>query len=319
MLRKFFIALSKLKWAQRLISKFGFARRAASRFVAGETVLEAVEAIKSLNASGIQASLDFLGENAQTADEARIASDELIACLDNIQNYHLRANLSVKLSQIGLALSEEICRLNLSRILNQAAIYNIFVRIDMEDSSMTEKTISMFEWAVSKGFANTGIVIQAYLFRSKGDIQRLSPLHARVRLCKGAYNEPNDIAFKAMEDVNANFDNLAGDLFEIAKNAGFPPGTPDGRTPPIPAIATHDPARIDAATQLIWLMQVPQEAVEFQMLYGIRRDLQQSLAEKGFPVRVYVPFGTQWFPYYMRRLAERPANVWFFVSNFFKR
>lgn len=319
MFRKLFIALSKLKWAQRLISKLGFARRASRRFIAGETVSDAVSAIRQLNAAGIQASIDYLGENAQNADDAAAAAGQLIQCLESIRENQLRANLSIKLSQVGLALDVEICRENLSKILAKAAELNLFVRIDMEDSSMTEKTLLMLEWALSSGFDKTGIVIQAYLYRSEEDIQRLALLHARVRLCKGAYSEPPAVAFAAKADVDENYDRLAGDLLEIARDSGYPEATQDGVVPPIPAIATHDPARIEAVIQLMRLMQIPAQAVEFQMLYGIRRDLQQSLSNEGYPVRVYVPFGSQWWPYYMRRLAERPANAWFFISSLFKR
>jgi proline dehydrogenase len=319
MSRKLFLALSKIKWAQPLISKLPFTRRAARRFVAGEKLSEAVEAVKNLNASGIKASLDFLGEDTRSAKEAQTATNQLIEVLDKIQTNNLKANLSVKLSQIGLTLDEELCRQNLAKILTQAAIYNIFVRIDMEDSSLTEKTISTFEWALQNGHTNTGIVIQAYLYRSQEDIQRLGLLHAKIRLCKGAYNEPPEVAFAKKADVNANYDRLAADLLEIARNDGFPPPSLDGKTPPIPAFASHDPARIESVIQLMRLMQVPEEAIEFQLLYGIRRDLQLSLVNQGYPVRVYTPFGTQWYAYFMRRLAERPANVKFFLSNSVKR
>jgi proline dehydrogenase len=318
MLKRLLIYLSRARWAQRLISRWGFARRTALRFVAGEQLSDAIRAVKELNESGVQATLDYLGENNQTEAETREATDRLIEVLDAIHENNLRANLSLKLSQIGLLLNEELCEQNLFRVLDEAARFGIFVRIDMEDSPLTEQTITIFEHALQKGYINTGIVLQAYLYRTGQDLQRLGRLNARIRLVKGAYKEPADVAFPAMADVNANFDRLVGELLEISQRAGFPAASPDGIIPPIPAIGTHASSHINTTIEMMQKIQAPANSVEFQLLYGIRRDLQKSLVDRGYPVRVYTPFGTQWYPYFMRRLAERPANLKFFLSNFIK-
>jgi proline dehydrogenase len=189
----------------------------------------------------------------------------------------------------------------------------------MEDAQTTSKTIAMFKWALAQGFEDVGIVIQSYLFRSEKDIEELSRRGGRVRLCKGAYKEPPAIAFPKKADVDKNYDLLARRLLVSSKDAGFPVSKNNGKIPPIPAIATHDINRIEFVKSEMEITGTPKGAVEFQMLYGIRRDLQEQLVKEGYQVRVYVPFGTHWFPYFMRRLAERPANVWFFVSNFFKK
>ena len=207
-------------------------------------------------------------------------------------------------------------------ILRRAGELGNFIRIDMEDSSLTGKTLQIWEWAHSPGglgFDSVGIVIQAYLYRSHEDICRILESGGRVRLCKGAYDEPESVAFPQKKDVDANFDRLATLLLEGALKAGSPQISTDGRVPPIAAVATHDELRIRHAQEEIRRLDLPKGAMEFQMLYGIRRDMQEQLAGQGYPVRVYVPYGTHWYPYFMRRLAERPANVWFFLSNFFRR
>lgn len=319
MLRSFFISLSRAGWAQRSITRWGFARRMASRFVAGETAEEAIRAIRQLNAHGINGTLDHLGENTSSPDAARQAAGEVAAMLEAIDRAGVRANVSIKLSQMGLTIDPNLCRENLCSLLEKASSLGNFVRIDMEDAALTEHTLDMYYWARQQGFENTGIVIQSYLFRSEADIRRIGDLSGRVRLCKGAYKEPPAVAFPLKSDVDEHFDHLAELLMEGATRAGLPRLSEDGRIPPIPALATHDERRIHQARAAAIRLKLPKEALEFQMLYGIRRDLQQELAAAGYPVRVYVPYGTHWYPYFMRRLGERPANVWFLASNFFRK
>lgn len=315
MLRSFFISLSKANWAQRSITRWGMTRRASRRFVAGETVTEAIAAIRDLNAHGIAVTLDFLGENTSKPEEALQAVEEVLGALDEIEAAGVRANVSIKLSQFGLTLDENLCRENVGRLLARAQKYDNFVRIDMEDSSLTDKTLDIYYWAREQGFDNLGIVIQAYLYRSEADIRKLLEHDARIRLCKGAYQEPAQVAFPKKVDVDANYDFL----MKLLVGASHEPLSSNGRIPPLPAIASHDPKRLENAKNEIARLKLPQDWVEFQMLYGIRRDLQVQLAAAGYAVRVYVPYGTHWYPYFMRRLAERPANVWFFLSNFFRK
>jgi proline dehydrogenase len=319
MLRSFFVSLSKALWAQRLITGWGFARRAAFRFVAGETLAEAVQAVRRLNARGIRSSLDQLGENTLNTADAISATNSIIAAITEIERTQVQANVSIKLSQIGLGLGLDLCQKNLFNILETAQKAGIFIRVDMEDSTLTESTLEMVRRASHNGYTNVGIVIQAYLRRSEEDIRCLLEEGIRVRLCKGAYQEPEKVAFPKKADVDSNYDRLAKMLLEGAIAAGSPGASTDGRFPPIPAIASHDPKRIKYARQLIDSLGLPKQAVEFQMLYGIRRDLQEELAAAGYAVRVYVPYGTHWYPYFMRRLGERPANIWFFVSNFLRK
>jgi proline dehydrogenase len=323
MLRRFLrtslISLSKAGWARKMAMRLGFARRFARRFIAGETLDEAIAVIQQLNDRGIQATLDFLGESTTNADEARAATAEIIRALEAIDKAGARANVSIKLSQFGLVLDPDLCRTNLHSILTRAKELGNFVRIDMEDSSLTDATIDMWSWAYDQGLDNVGIVIQAYLYRSEADINRILGRRGRVRLCKGAYDEPPIVAFPAKKDVDANYDQLARLLMEGALDLGAPQVSTDGRVPPIPAIASHDEQRIHFAQAEIKRLGLPRGAVEFQMLYGIRRELQEALVAKGHPVRVYVPYGTFWYPYFMRRLAERPENIWFILSNFFKK
>jgi len=319
MLRSLLISLSKAAWAQRMVTHWRFARRMALRFIAGETLAEALEVVRQLNAKGMVATVDHLGENTTSADDSIRASDEVIEILEAIERNKLRANVSLKLSQIGLVIDENLCRENLRKILERARELHNFIRIDMEDSSLTEKTAGAYLWARQQGFDNTGIVIQSYIYRSQKDINEMAEFDTRVRLCKGAYKEPPSAAFPKKAQVDTNYDDLTRLLIEESRKLGFPKISADGRRPPIPGIATHDAQRIEFAKRLAAEIKMPKEALEFQMLYGIRRDLQERLVQQGYPVRIYVPFGTHWYPYFMRRLAERPSNLWFFVSNFFRR
>lgn len=320
MLRSFFIYLSQAGWARQIVTKWSFARRAASRFVAGETLEDAVTAVEILNGKGIAATLDHLGENTTNPDEARRATEDIIQMLEAIEGSGVRSNISIKLTQIGLALSEGLCAENLRKIVSRADELDNFVRIDMEDSPWTETTIQLYNRVCAEfGTDRVGIVIQSYLYRSEDDVRRIASEGGRIRLCKGAYKEPPEIAFPEKADVDENFDKLTAVLVDLSAERGAPELRADGRIPPIPAIATHDEARIDFARAYATQKDFPILALEFQMLHGIRRDLQESLAKEGYPVRVYVPYGTEWYPYFTRRLAERPANVWFFLSNLLRR
>jgi len=319
MLRSFLIYLSKAAWAQRMVTQWKFAWRAASRFVAGETLEEALCAVQTLNAKGITATLDQLGEHTSNLDEARHAAQDITHIVDAIAKSGLKSNVSIKLSQLGMTLDKSICAENMAVILSRAREHNIFIRLDMEDSNWVDTTFELYSSMRVQGFENVGLVIQSYLFRSQKDVQSLCPKATRIRLCKGAYKEPPHVAFPKKSDVDANFDVLAKLLVDCSMANGAPLASEDGKWPPIPVIASHDPKRIEYAIKYAQSVGLPQKAIEFQMLYGIRRDLQEGLAAEGYPVRIYVPYGTHWYPYYVRRLAERPANVWFFISNFLRR
>lgn len=319
MLRSLLIYLSQAAWARKIVTSWGIAWRVASRFVAGETHEDAIRAIEELNAKGICATLDHLGENITTAQEAEAATKEVLDILDEINRKEVQSGVSLKLSQLGLLLDEKHCEANLRKIVAKAKANNNYVRIDMEDSPVTDVTLKLFRKMRAEGFADTvGIVIQSYLYRSEDDIRQLMKEKATVRLCKGAYREPSEIAFPDKADVDASFDRLTALMIDGSMEAGSKEVSACGRFPPIPAIASHDEDRIIFAKEYAEKVGYPKEALEFQMLNGIRRDLQEQLAAEGYPVRVYVPYGTEWYPYFVRRLAERPANLWFFISNFFK-
>jgi proline dehydrogenase len=321
MLRSILIYLSKAAWAQKLVTSWGLARRAASRFVAGETLPDAIRVVQELNRKEINVTLDHLGEHTSTIDEAERATDDIFLILEEIDKRAVRANISIKLTQIGMGLDEEICRQNLTRILEQVKQCNNFLRIDMEDTPYTDMTISLYVSMLQRGFntCEVGLVLQSYLYRTEADLHKLLDYRTHVRLVKGAYREPSDKAFPKKADVDANFDLLTKILIDAALQIEQNKVSPDGRIPPVPAIATHDEKRIAFAKQYARKVGLPKDSIEFQMLYGIRRDLQERLVKEGYPVRVYVPYGTHWYPYFMRRLAERPANIWFFISNYFRK
>jgi proline dehydrogenase len=321
MLRSFLIYLSKAAWAQKMMTSWGIAWRVASRFVAGVTVGEAIRAVRELNEDCINATLDHLGEHTSTVEEADRATDDILQVLDEIDKSKVRANVSIKLTQIGMGLDEEICRRNLVRILEQVKKHGTFVRIDMEDTPYTDTTLAIFYSMLQRGFnvGQVGLVVQSYLYRTEADVRKLLEYNTHLRLVKGAYKEPSDKAFPKKADVDANFDLMTKLMIDAACKIEANKISVDGRVPPIPAIATHDEKRIAFAKQYAEKVGLPKDALEFQMLYGIRRDLQEQLVKEGYPVRIYVPFGTHWYPYFMRRLAERPANIWFFVSNFLRK
>jgi len=322
MLRSFLIYLSKAGWAQKMVTGWKLAWQTASRFVAGENIQDAIRVIRELNAKGIVATLDQLGEHTTTTEEATQASEGILTILDEIDKAGVKSNVSIKLTQIGMGLDDSLCRENLTRILHRAKEYKNFVRIDMEDTPYTDTTIELLNVVLDDGFntRNVGLVVQSCLYRTEDDTRKLLERDVRFRLVKGAYKEPPDKAYPKKADVDANFDLLTKILIDAAVEAKSSQKlSEDGRVPPLPAIATHDEKRIAFAKQYAEKVDLPKEALEFQMLYGIRRDLQEQLAAEGYPVRVYVPFGTHWYPYFMRRLAERPANIWFFISNFFRK
>jgi proline dehydrogenase len=321
MLRSFFIYLSKAGWAQKLVTNWSFAWWAASRFIAGESVQEAIRVVRELNAKGINATLDQLGEHTSTVEEANTAADAIVTVLNEIDKAGVKANVSIKLTQIGMGLDEETCRQNLVRILEKARQHNNFVRIDIEDTPYTDVTISIYKTMLERGFTTRqiGMAAQSYLYRAEADVRSLLEIGTRIRLVKGAYKEPPDKAYPQKADTDANYDLLTKILIDCALKIEANTLSDDGRIPPIPAIASHDERRIEFAKKHAEKVGLPKNAIEFQMLYGIRRDLQDQLSKENYPVRVYVPFGTHWYPYFMRRLAERPANIWFFVSNFFRK
>lgn len=319
MLRSFLIYLSKAQWAQNIVTGWSFAWKAASRFVAGEKTADAVRVVRDLNAKGVNATLDHLGEHTSTADEAAQATQDILAILDEIETAGVRANVSIKLTQIGMGLDESVCRENLQRILQRAREHGNFIRIDIEDTPYTDTTLAIYQSMLERGFTNRhfGMAVQSYLYRAEADTKALLANKTTIRLVKGAYKEPPEKAFPKKADVDANYDLLTRLLID-ASLADRSKLSEDGRVPPIPVIATHDEKRIEFTVSYANKVGLPKDGLEFQMLYGIRRDLQEKLAKDGYPVRVYVPFGTHWYPYFMRRLAERPANIWFFISNFFK-
>jgi proline dehydrogenase len=319
MLRALLIYLSKASWAQRMVTGWGFAWRTASRFVAGTKIEDALRVIRELNAKRINVTLDHLGEHTSTPEEASEATAAIISTLDAIKHADLCANISIKLTQIGLGLDERVCRQSLERILERARENGNFVRIDMEDTPYTDQTIGLYQQMRRQGFRNVGIVLQSYLYRTEADARQLLTDKTPIRLVKGAYQEPADRAFPKKADVDANYDLLTKITMDAALAAGSPMAGPEGCFPPMPAVGTHDEKRIAFACKYAEKIGLPKNAYEFQMLYGIRRDLQERLVAEGYLVRVYVPFGTHWYPYFMRRLAERPANIWFFISNFFRK
>ena len=319
MLRTLLIYLSQANWARQIVTRWSFARRAASRFIAGEELEDAIGVIQRLNDKNINATLDHLGEHTSNPGKAVQATEDIITILERIDQEGVRSGVSIKLTQIGLDLDEKLCKDNLFRILQTARRLSIFVRIDMEDSKWVEKTLILFYDALEEfGSETIGIVIQSYLYRSENDVSNILRSGARIRMCKGAYKEPEEVAFPDKADVDKNFDLLVLQMYEGCKDNGIPVLSADGKIPPLPAVASHDEERITFAKKMLGEKGLPKEAVEFQMLHGIRRDLQDSLAEEGYPVRVYVPYGSEWYPYFTRRLAERPANLWFFISNLFR-
>ena len=297
MVRSFFSYLSKAAWARNIVTKSSIFWRMASRFIAGETLADGIQTIKSLNSKGINATLDHLGEDTDSPQKARQATQDILEAFDAINEAEVRANVSVKLTQIGLGISSELCLENLEQILKKAQGYNSFVRIDMEDSSVTQQTLDVLRTAMKNGYENVGIVIQAYLYRSEDDIRSLLSECVKIRLCKGAYTEPAKVAFPKMQQIDSSYDRCASLLINGALSLDCPTISSCGKIPPIPALATHDAKRIDYAKVYAEKVGLAKDAMEFQMLNGIRRDLQEQLVEEGYCVRVYVPYGTEYASY----------------------
>jgi proline dehydrogenase len=287
--------MSESDRVRRLLFKLPFSRSAASRFVAGDDHDDALTVAAELNRQGFRVTLDLLGESVGERSEAEAAAAEYADSLELIEQSPASTTISLKLTQLGLDIDTEFCADNLRRIVSRADELGNFVRIDMEDSAYTERTLQIF-YQVFKEHGNVGIVIQSYLRRSEADVSRLVELGAPVRLCKGAYKEPNSVAFQERAEVDASYIRLMKMLF-------------DGGV--ATAIATHDERMIEATRAYAGSSGIPQDAYEFQMLYGVRRQLQRELATDGLPVRIYLPYGSQWYSYFMRRMAERPANLLF--------
>jgi len=305
MLRQSLLYLSTANWARNIASNWFLAKRVARRFVAGETISEAVNATKQLNDAGILVTLDYLGESIESKADAEEVVSTYQALLDAISENDLQASVSVKPTHLGLDISEELCMTNLRHILTKAKEHNIHITIDMESTKYTEVTIRMYRTLRDEyNFDNVGTVIQAYLRRSEDDMHDLTREHSHIRICKGAYLEPPELAFPEKSDVDANYVKLTEQYL-----------TGDDQS--YLCIATHDENMIAGAKDIITKHDIPQERYEYQMLYGIRSDRQQEIADNGEKMRVYVPFGEAWYPYFVRRLAERPANLWFFAKNLF--
>ncbi|MDQ2742302.1 MAG: proline dehydrogenase family protein [Chloroflexota bacterium] len=299
MLRQILVRLSQQPQLRDFATHNGMARGMAERFVAGETLEKAIAVVRDVNARAMSATLDHLGENVTSKQEAIEATNAACSMLAALISAGVDCNASLKLTQLGLDLGDELARENLRRILDQAAESDTFIRIDMESSEYVDRTLDIF-YRLFETYQNVGVVLQACLYRSAGDLERLIQSRARVRLVKGAYLEPAPVAFQQKVDVDANFVKLTEMLLADAN---------------YPAIATHDPTMIAAAKRFAAGHQIAASSFEFQMLYGIRRDLQTGLGAEGYRMRIYIPYGSHWYPYLMRRMAERPANVMFVLGS----
>ena len=303
MLRSTLLKLSENKGFANWVTSNGTTRRMARRFVAGETLDEAIAAARACNNAGMLASLDYLGENVATTADAQHSRDAYLEVFERIAKERLHANVSCKLTQLGLDFNGEFCQGLVLSIAEFAAHYDNFLRVDMEGSLYTQRTIDLVKNVRVRNPA-IGTVIQSYLYRSEKDVADLLACGCRIRLCKGAYKEPVEVAYPEKADVDANYVHL----MQILLSSGF-----------YHAIATHDPRMIAATIRHAAAKQISKDDFEFQMLYGVRTDLQRRLVRDGYRVRIYIPYGNDWFPYFMRRLAERPANLGFLVRNFFRQ
>ncbi len=302
--RSALIYLSQLEGLKDFATRFAFFKKLTTRFVAGEDIDEAVEAIRKINSSGCSASFDHLNESVANAAETEAEVAEYLHILEQIDSTGINSNVSIKLSQFGLEIDPELAYKNARVIVENAARRGNFVRVDMEGSKVTQTTIDLFKRLRAEfGLNDVGIVLQSYLYRTYEDAQDLLKIPARIRICKGAYSEPAEVAYPEKKDTDDNYVRVMQLLLSS--------GTYHG-------IATHDPKMIDATISFVQKQGIPKESFEFQMLYGVRRDLQLQLAQDGYNMRVYVPYGKHWYPYFMRRLAERPANIWFITKNMLK-
>jgi proline dehydrogenase len=298
--KAFFHALADSQTLKQLASRYGMRSPTsfARRFIAGETIDDAIAAAHAIEASGLTQTLDLLGEGVRTMTEADTATRAYLGLIDRVVDAGIGRNLSLKLTQLGLTIDRATCVDNLRRVLDGGGGHDFFVRVDMENSPYTQVTLEVFETMWQQGYRNAGIVLQSYLRRSAADAARMNALGARVRLVKGAYQEPKTVAFQRRTDVNASFI----EIMQLLLKEGI-----------YPAIATHDPEMIAATRAFASARGITSDRYEFQMLYGVRRDLQAQLRNAGYRVRIYIPFGREWFPYFMRRLGERPANTGFVI------
>ena len=302
-MRSLFLFLSRQRHLRRWVETSRLAQRLSARFVAGPTLDDALRVGRRINNEGIVLTLDHLGESVNSLGEAAQARDVYLRALTAIHEHGVRGNVSLKLTQFGLDLSADACRANVAQLVERAASLHGFVRIDMESSEYTDRTLGLVEDLYAQ-YGSVGTVIQAYLYRSRKDIERLCARRIRVRLCKGAYLEPASVAFARKADVDRNYLDLMRLLLDQSDQ---------------PAIATHDERIIDQTKAYAARKGIGRDRFEFQMLYGIRRDLQRRLVAEGYRLRLYVPFGKAWYPYLMRRLAERPANLFFLARHFFRQ
>ncbi len=298
-LRASLLTLSRRRWLGRLATRLPLSRQVVGRFIAGQTLDEALDVLEAVHATRLLTTVDVLGEAVTSAELARAAADRYVATLDALRTRGLDANVSLKLSQMGLDVDPSLCRQNVARIFARAAEAGAFVRVDMEDHAKVDATLALWR-DLRPVNPNSGVVIQSMLRRSEGDVDRLIAERARVRLCKGAYQEPPSVAFPERAEVDASYARLMERLLVEGE---------------YPALATHDARLIQAAVGIARRAGIERDRFEFQMLYGVRRDLQQQLIDAGYRVRLYVPYGSEWYPYYMRRLAERPANVAFIAAS----
>ncbi len=296
-MRSFLISLSRRRSLARIAMGTPVTRTVVARFVAGETLGEALPALAELKRAGLRTTVDVLGESVTSSDQAAAATQSYLATLAALSGAGLDVNVSVKLTALGLEIGRNLCRDNVTRIVESAESMGGFVRFDMEDHTKTEATLDIWR-DVHATHPNVGLVIQSALRRSSADVDRIIAAGGRVRLCKGAYDEPPTVAYRTKRAVDANYVRLMDRLL---------------RADVYPALATHDPRIISRAIETAEIMGLPRDRFEFQMLYGVRRDLQRMLVDRGYTVRIYVPYGREWYPYFMRRLAERPANVGFML------
>src|SRR5437016_1126967 len=302
--RSALIYLSRQERLKEFATRFKLFKKLTTRFVAGENINEAIAAIRDLNVRGCSASFDHLNESVTSTEETEAEVREYLEVLARIDETGIDSNVSIKLTQFGLEIDPELAYRNARRIVEAAARRGNFVRVDMEGSNVTQATINVFKRLRSEfGSNEVGIVLQSYLYRTMDDARELLKIPARIRLCKGAYNEPPEVAYPDKKDVDDNYVRV----MQLLLSSGVYHG-----------IATHDPKMIGATIDFAQRQGVAKDAFEFQMLYGIRRDLQDKLARDGYRMRVYVPYGKHWYPYFMRRLAERPANIWFVLKNMLK-
>ena len=299
MLRASFLYLSHRRGLQRFVTRQRLTAALAYRFVAGDALDDAVRVVTDLNRRGWSGSLDHLGENVAEEKMARSATEDYLAAFERIATERMNANVSVKLTQLGLDITPDLCRELLIRILQRAQQLDNFVRVDMEGSAYTQRTLDLV-LSLHQQFANVGVVLQSYLYRTMDDVKQVNAAGVRVRLVKGAYDEPATVAYPKKADVDAQFE---AEMRELLLHGTYP------------AIATHDDRLIAATTRFASEQRISSDRYEFQMLYGIRRDVQERLLREGYRVRIYVPYGTEWYPYLMRRLAERPANLVFLIRS----